>query len=336
MRQSNMELLRIIAMFLVLVVHSDFFSLGAPTHEELIVSPLPSVTRLFFESLSVICVNIFVLLSGWFGIHFSYKGLFKLLFQVFFFKFGVYLGCVLFGVTNFTISGLLHCMLLDHLGWFIKAYLLLYLLSPVLNSFTYSASKHQCQIVLISFFAFQTIFGFLFDGSVSYINGGYSIVSFIGLYLLSQYVHRYGLGLHIVEKISFLTRLFAFLILLNTAFLAVAKSLDLNYLFDILWTYTNPLVIMSALALLMIFSKCSFQSKMINKIASYSFAVYLFHTHSIVLDNCFKPQIQTIYNIYDGIYCILLIFLVLVAFYVIATLVDLLREFCWLRISSFL
>ena len=30
-RQSNMELLRIVAMFLVLLVHADFFSIGAPS-----------------------------------------------------------------------------------------------------------------------------------------------------------------------------------------------------------------------------------------------------------------------------------------------------------------
>lgn len=33
-RQSNIELLRIIAMFLVLVVHADFWSLGGPNAEE--------------------------------------------------------------------------------------------------------------------------------------------------------------------------------------------------------------------------------------------------------------------------------------------------------------
>ena len=40
MRQSNIEILRIIAMFLVLVVHSDFVSLGYPTLEQLFANPL--------------------------------------------------------------------------------------------------------------------------------------------------------------------------------------------------------------------------------------------------------------------------------------------------------
>lgn len=33
-RLSNMELLRIVAMFLVLLVHADFFSLGFPEDNE--------------------------------------------------------------------------------------------------------------------------------------------------------------------------------------------------------------------------------------------------------------------------------------------------------------
>lgn len=40
-RQSNMELLRIIAMFLILIVHSDYYSLGAPNKVDIIVAPLP-------------------------------------------------------------------------------------------------------------------------------------------------------------------------------------------------------------------------------------------------------------------------------------------------------
>lgn len=335
MRQSNLELLRIIAMFLVLVVHADFFSLGAPSNEELLQFPLPSLTRLFFESISVNCVNVFVLLSGWFGIRFSIKGLAKFLFQVFFFRFGIYLSGLSLGVSVFSISGLLHCFLLDKLGWFIKAYLLLFILSPILNSFINTATKHQFQVVLIGFYFFQTIFGFLFDGSVSYFNGGYSVVSFIGLYLLAQYMHRFCMNLKLFNKVPFLGGLFIVLISINTVLLAITKCLNLDYFFNLLWLYTNPLVIISALLLLLIFNKCNFQSKVINNIASYSFAVYLFHTHSLVLDNYFKPCIISVFNSNEGIICLSKIFVVLISFYVIATLLDIIREFCWHQISEY-
>ena len=42
-RQSNFELLRIIAMFLVLVVHADYFSLGAPSYQDCVNCPIQSM-----------------------------------------------------------------------------------------------------------------------------------------------------------------------------------------------------------------------------------------------------------------------------------------------------
>jgi surface polysaccharide O-acyltransferase-like enzyme len=84
-RESNFELLRIISMFLVLVVHADYFSLGAPSLQDCVSNPVQSIFRIGVESISIICVNVFVLISGWFGIRFKWKSICNFLFQVFFF-----------------------------------------------------------------------------------------------------------------------------------------------------------------------------------------------------------------------------------------------------------
>lgn len=63
LRLSNMELFRIIAMFLVLVVHADYYTLNAPTATELATTPVSAVTRIFIECLSIGCVNMFILIS---------------------------------------------------------------------------------------------------------------------------------------------------------------------------------------------------------------------------------------------------------------------------------
>lgn len=84
-RQSNIELLRIIAMFLVLLVHANFYSLGVVTPQDIRAFSLDSVLKVFFEAISINCVDIFVLISGWFGIRASFKGGCKFLFQCFFF-----------------------------------------------------------------------------------------------------------------------------------------------------------------------------------------------------------------------------------------------------------
>lgn len=112
MRDSNMELLRIVAMLLVLVVHADFASLGAPTKVEVMNNPYLSIVRLGVESISIISVNVFVLLSGWYGIKMKRKGLIGLLFQSMFFGilgvflcnslslFNAFLGINFWGITS--------------------------------------------------------------------------------------------------------------------------------------------------------------------------------------------------------------------------------------------
>lgn len=58
-----MELLRIVAMFLVHLVHADFFSIGAPSASDCVNSPVDSSLSVFFEAISIACVDIFVCLS---------------------------------------------------------------------------------------------------------------------------------------------------------------------------------------------------------------------------------------------------------------------------------
>lgn len=85
-RESNFELLRIIAMIMILVLHADFQSLGAPTRADIISSPITSTLKVFFEMVSIVAVNVFILISGWFGIRPSIKGFCKFAFQYLFFS----------------------------------------------------------------------------------------------------------------------------------------------------------------------------------------------------------------------------------------------------------
>ena len=62
-RDSNLELLRIIAMLLVLMVHADFKALDTPTVGEIINNPESSFLRFLCESISIICVNVFIFIT---------------------------------------------------------------------------------------------------------------------------------------------------------------------------------------------------------------------------------------------------------------------------------
>ena len=84
MRLSNFELLRIVAMLLVLLLHCNYSVFGLVTQTDIESDAFVSFFRIFSEQACLVCVNIFVLISGWFGIKFSYKCVANILFQVIF------------------------------------------------------------------------------------------------------------------------------------------------------------------------------------------------------------------------------------------------------------
>lgn len=83
-RYSGFELLRIVAMILVLIVHV-LICLPRPTTDFAIAEPFKAISFYFTDAISIICVNVFILISGWFGINLRLQRLSILLFQVFFF-----------------------------------------------------------------------------------------------------------------------------------------------------------------------------------------------------------------------------------------------------------
>ena len=86
-RNSNMEMLRLLAMFMVLVYHADFLSLGVPKMDFAMNASqwIDSSLRFLIQSACVVCVNVFVMLSGWFGIRPKLDRFISFLFQVTFF-----------------------------------------------------------------------------------------------------------------------------------------------------------------------------------------------------------------------------------------------------------
>ena len=190
-RQSNIELLRIIAMFMILGLHVNFIAIGVPEIQVISNMPLQGFARLFTENMCIVGVNVFVLISGWFGIHFKTKGICSFIFQCLFFSLIVFIAFAATGQVEINRINIMSAFLLyKNAYWFVWAYLFLYILAPVLNGFIDNANRGTVKRVIILFFAIQTI-TFIFT-STGFTKTGYSPLSFIGLYLLARYyrLHR--------------------------------------------------------------------------------------------------------------------------------------------------
>ncbi len=332
-RLSNIELLRIISMLMILALHVNFFLLGSPSKAEINFNPLGAFSRTFLEFVCIVAVNVFVLISGWFGINVRKKGLLSFLYQILFFYLGIYLVFVLMGEKPFNLDGIEEAFFLKKTGWFIKAYLCLYFLSPVLNMFVEKATERQLKLVLLSFFLFQSVYGWLYPDATKYFAGGYSAISFLGLYLLARYVRLYGKNFRIFN-LKYQQDLVIFLVicLLETIFFIIFRVNNLAFV-SILWIYSSPFVIISALYLLLCFSKLNISSKSINRIAKSSFSAYLFHSSFCIMPFYKKIAFQIYYN-HSSVVCLVLMFLFIVAVYLLATLIDKLRILTWNRLNK--
>ena len=323
-RQSNIELLRIISMFLVLMVHANFWSLGTPDRQELTSFPMATGFRIFLNTFCSICVNVFILISGKFGIRRSFKGLCSFLFQCIYFVIAGYI--LMWLVTgNCSIINFINDVLFLEKGssWFIKAYLGLYILSPVLNSFADNCSKQVFKTTLILFFSFQTYFGMI-NGSAAFIQFGYSVFSFIGLYLLGRYYTRFSVTPPhcILLYISTLS--------ISTIISIIGIGLSRPYLMDWMTYYISPTIILMSFLSLVIFDKIHIKpNKLINWVSASCFGVYLLHMCNAPCKIFFKKTMCFLYESFSGCAYIIHTFTILIAIFIIAILIDQPRKFIW-------
>lgn len=134
-RQSNMELLRLIAMMLVLIMHCLYNPMPIPDYPEWTHSFGSSFLRMFGVGLSWVAVDCFVLLSGWFGLRLTFKGFVNILFQCLFYAILSIIGASFFMPSVLHFSTIIKILYPGAGYWFVAPYLGLMLLSPLLNLF---------------------------------------------------------------------------------------------------------------------------------------------------------------------------------------------------------
>lgn len=325
-RQSNIELLRIIAMIMVMILHVNYTSLGVITKDELISTPISGFFRLFFESLCIGSVDTFVLISGWFGIKFSKKSLESFIFQCIFFSWGIYFLFVIIGWTNFSLSSLTTSLFVKN-QWFVLSYLGLFILSPALNALVNTNRQKHLQ-VLSGLFLLELIYDFLSKDTTMF-NSGYSVLHFLFLYLLARYVRLYG------EEYTYY-RKSGYIFILIISFISLAQFLiikNCNLPIMRLCTYTSPAIILAAICLVITFSKLKIESRIINTTASGCFAVYLFHTHPLILIHYTNWAREIYLTNSNWVYLYKISFFIIIWF-IIAVLLDFIRRMFWGKICN--
>ena len=225
--------------------------------------------------------------------------------------------------------------------WYIDCYLVLYLISPILNKLINTLSKKNYQRVIAVLFILLSIIPTITIDEVIYTRAGHSVASFIFLYLLGAYLRIYPIkGNYYFKRLTDTGRKTLFFIVIILSAIAVlfcqivskeligygtaasylGRILEMTYL-----NYGSPLIIIESVAYFLFFETLNIKSKIINTIAKYTFGVYLIHENIYVRDNIYRwLGYVNINNI--TIKTIAIMFITGIALFIISIIIEFFRQ----------
>ena len=308
-RQSNIELLRIVCMVLIIAHHFSVHTGIAYDANQL------SFNRLWYEFLyggGKIGVNVFVLITG----YFSFRNMtlktgkvFQFYLQTLFYSVVIFAVFAFFnlpvgdeGTFHFTWKALFENIMpiTNDRWWFASAYFVLIILSPFINLFIANISRTGLKLVLLIVGVMYVIIP-TFCIDTNFFTAAWNknqMIWFIFLYLLSAYYGKYGFRFDISASK---------LILMSVGI--VILTLGTVVIFDLLGR-SNPWFIldnknkyyyeMQTLPML-VASVCLFEGflklnigsvRIINIISSVTFGIYLIHDNSLFRKLMWKTGVR--------------------------------------------
>lgn len=284
-RDSNIELLRIISMLMVLSVHIDGASLGLPE----IASGKDQLTAVNFwklsvETVSIIGVNCFTIISGYFGIRFKVKGVLSYVYQCVFYS--VLITTVFWILPGQRISfedWILSWLALSHTDlWYVPAYFILMIIAPFLNA-GFDLLERRTATWLVGVLIFVNVWsGWLWGGRFN--PTGYTVVQLVMVYCIGRWIRLYvprGVIRGWRKRVFFVYLISLGLIFGGNFFMGPLK----------VFAYNSPMVLLSTVCFFGLFLGIELRSVVINWIARSSFAVYLIHKNPLVWVRAMRPGV---------------------------------------------
>lgn len=290
-RNSNIELLRIISMILIVAYHATRIEC-IKSGESLVAS----ITGIVFGSWGILGVDLFVIISSWYliGRDFSCKRVLSVVFQTsIYIVLSSLLSCIIIVTETHSFSKAIKALLL-HIQdsffeplwcrhfWFVTAYVFLLVLTPFLNMIILKMSKKTFRLLLI-IGAFVPFFS-QFNGYTNIVS---DVMTFSYIFLLIGYIKQYGIkNIERYCKFKFIVLIIG-AIICGRLLLLISNLIDpinLVLLHSIAAVGRHSMIMLFA-ALLVFFRVIKKEPKtsmVVNRIARYTFGVYLFHSMHIL------------------------------------------------------
>ena len=323
-RESQFELLRIVAMAMIVALHFN----------GVVMQMFQPVSKCSFsgmwgaetlEAVAIVGVNLFVLISGYFGIRLSAKGIAK------------YVGWVLwYSILLFLLYSCWHPEFYTHktsklafLGithstqWFVTAYFVLMALSPVLNAAIRRTSFSQHRWIALALIAVNCTVGWWLE--VDFNKSGYTVYHLVMVYFFGHTLRE------CLERYRQLPwRWICAVVYMASVAGVVLMMQSMDYYKAI--AYCNPVVLLESMAFFVVFATMHFRSRAVNWMASSAFAVYLIHMHFAVYPNVLRPALLSLYASQSEVMFTVWATLMAIVLYAVCILVDKPRAWLFDRI----
>ena len=291
-RETNFELLRIIAMLMVVILHYLNYSDNVLQLDE--AASAVRVTGSALQFLCIVAVNVWVLISGYFlsDAEYRLKRILIVIAEVYFYTVGVT------AVMLFTSSA--HISATDSIYkaiqfllpfesehyWFATAYLLMVLFSPILNAGVRMLDRQQMKVTILGLLLWFSLIRSFVPAILVTDDYGYGFGWFMTLYLIAAYIRRYDVTLISTRGRSLIVYLASSMIAFLITFLlhaAHAHGGGLNYYFTMPTHYNFVFCLAGALGLFQFFRYINIPeglfARVVRKVAPFTFGVYLLHEH---------------------------------------------------------
>lgn len=339
-RQSSFELLRIIAMCMIITRH--YITKGGVVSELYDDLSLRNTLWYLLDAFCLVCCNVYILISGYFMVDSEWKisKLINLICQVLFYSILVPVVLGLTGIINLselTVGEILTCVF--PIGqahyWFATAYVGLYLISPLLVAAVNNISQDRLRIVIIGL---VVMYGGIKSVYPYYVPGdryGEDVVWFICLFLIAAYIKKYGLGRFESKGICLLTYVISTLLVFAICYICAviaSRTGSLGYCMDMTYCNNYILVLVASIALFGVFKNIDITSVFINKLGGYTFGIYLLHNHNLI---AYEWQKWLGIDVAQGkwyqpihwIFCLLIV-------YIVGTIIDIARKSIFKLVSN--
>lgn len=332
-RNSNIELFRIIVMMLIVMHH---YVVNSGLIDVINASPM-SVPSLFYASVGFwgkTGINCFVLITGYFMCtsKITLRKFLKLICQIYTYNVIIYIIFLIAGREETPLLSLFQqtTMLLGFSGSFTICFLFFWLGIPFLNILIRNLNKKQHLILVLLYLFIYTILG-----SIPFVEVRINYVLWFSvLYLVASYIRRYGIIKNNNTRFWGLTTIFLLLSSLLSIYTITyineniieprfGKTIPADYMIS---DCNHILGLALAVSAFMYFKNLKFHNnKIINTIAASSFGVLLIHANSSAMRQWLWHDTIDCIGHYDTPYYWLYAIGCVFTIYALCTIVDIIR-----------